>query len=70
MNMLKIENIQHVYLNGKKQTLFCVYKLTSNSWILDYSTSVLGFFQHPKTIAKKHVESNGRVFDESIWAFS
>ena len=67
--MLKIQNIQNVYLNGKAVTTFSVYELRDNTWVHDYSTSVCGHWKKAKTIATKHCLENGRNINLSDWEF-
>lgn len=67
--MLKIENIQNVYLNGKSVTTFSVYELHDNAWVLDYTTSVLGYWKRAKTVATKHCQENGRNINLKDWQF-
>ncbi|WP_151777142.1 hypothetical protein [Acinetobacter brisouii] len=67
--MLKIENIQTVYLNGKPATTFHVYELRGNTWVLDYTTSVAGHWKKAKTIATKHCQENGRNINLNDWEF-
>ena len=50
---LKVTNIQNVYLNGKKATLFNVYQLLNDTWIFDYNDYILGWYKKPETILDK-----------------
>lgn len=50
---IKLENIEQVYLNGKKATTFQVYELISNSWVYQYSDAVKGHYKKESTILKK-----------------
>ena len=63
--MLKIENIQNVYLNGKAATVFSVYELRDNTWIFDYATDVAGHWKKQKQSLQSTVAKTG---DGSIWA--
>ena len=67
--MLKITNIQHVYLNGKKVTLFNVYQLLNNTWVFDYKSSIKGWYKRNKTIATKHCAENGVHINLKDWEF-
>lgn len=58
MNNVKIENIQHVYLNGKKATVFNVYSLKNGAWYLNYSDFIFGWYKKESTIKKKHIAIN------------
>ena len=50
---LKVTNIQNVYLNGKKVTLFNVYQLLDNSWVFDYNDHMSGWYKKPETVLDK-----------------
>ena len=53
-NYLKVVNIQNVYLNGNKVTLFNVYRLNNdNTWIFDYNDYVIGWYKKSSTILDK-----------------
>lgn len=67
--MLKIENIQNIYLNGKPVTTFSVYELRGNVWVHDYSTSIFGHWKRAKTVASKHCQENGLNFNLNDWNF-
>ena len=67
--MLKINNVQNVYMNNKKATLFDVYKLTGNTWIFDYNSSIQGWYKRSKTIATKHCIENEVFLDQKDWEF-
>ena len=67
--MLKIENIQNVYINSKAVTTFSIYELRDNTWVHDYSTSVDGHWKKAKTVATKHCQENGRNINLDDWVF-
>lgn len=67
--MLKIENINLRYLNGKAVTTFSVYELRGDSWVHDYSTAVNGHWKRAKTVATKHCNENGAKINLSDWKF-
>ena len=67
--MLKIENIQNVYINNKAATTFSVYELRDNTWVLDYTASVDGHWKKAKTVASKHCQENGRNINLNDWDF-
>ena len=67
--MLKIINVQNVYMNNKKVTLFDVYILINNTWIFDYNSSIKGWYKRNKTIASKHCIENEECFDLKDWEF-
>ena len=50
---LKVTNIQNVYLNGKKVTLFNVYQLLDNSWVFDYNDCIVGWYKKADTVLDK-----------------
>ena len=67
--MLKIINVQNVYMNNKKVTLFDVYQLIDKIWIFDYNSSVEGWYKRNKTIATKHCIENEVFLDQKDWEF-
>ncbi len=67
--MLKIINVQNVYMNSKKVTMFDVYILKDNTWIFDYNSSIQGWYKRSKTIATKHCVENGVVINLKDWEF-
>lgn len=67
--MLKIENIQNTYLNGKPATKFSVYELRGNVWVHDYCAYVLGHWKRAKTVATKHCQLNGTKINPTDWIF-
>ena len=50
---LKVANIQNVYLNGKKVTLFNVYQLLDNSCVFDYNEYISGLYKKADTVLDK-----------------
>ena len=50
---LKVTNIQNVYLNGKKVTLFNVYQLLDNNWVFDYDDYISGWYKKTATVLDK-----------------
>ena len=67
--MLKITNVQNVYLNNKKVTLFDVYQLIDKTWIFDYNSSIRGWYKRNKTIATKHCIENEVLIELKDWEF-
>ena len=67
--MLKIINVQNVYMNNKKVTLFSVYQLIDKTWVFDYNSSIKGWYKRNKTIATKHCIENELCFDLKDWEF-
>ena len=67
--MLKITNVQNVYMNNKKVTLFSVYQLVNSTWIFDYNSSIDGWYRRNKTITTKHCVENGVFIDLKDWEF-
>ena len=67
--MLKITNVQNVYVNNKKVTLFDIYMLKDNTWIFDYNSSIKGWHKRNKTIANKHCIENEVFIDLKDWEF-
>ena len=67
--MLKIINVQNVYMNSKKVTLFDVYLLIDKTWFFDYNSSVEGWYKRNKTIATKHCIENEVFIDLKDWEF-
>jgi hypothetical protein len=67
--MLKITNVQNVYMNNKKVTLFDVYQLIDKTWIFDYNSSIKGWYNRNKTIATKHCAENEVLIDLKDWEF-
>ena len=61
--MLKIINVQNVYMNNKKVTLFDVYVLIDKIWIFDYNSSIKGWYKRNKTIVTKHSIENEVFID-------
>lgn len=58
MENIKLKNIQRVYLNGKKVTMFDVYSVKENSYVFDYSDYILGWFKNERVILIKHKAFN------------
>ena len=58
--MLKIINVQNVYMNNKKVTLFSVYQLINNTWIFDYNDYIFGWYKRETTILSKHAAFNAK----------
>ena len=67
--MLKIINVQNVYMNNKKVTLFDVYQLIDKTWIFYYNSSIKGWCKRNKTIATKHCVENEVCLDLKDWEF-
>ena len=67
--MLKITNVQNVYMSNKKVTLFDVYILINNTWIFDYNSSIKGWYKRNKTIATKYCIENEVLIDLKDWVF-
>ena len=67
--MLKIINVQNVYMNNKKVTLFSVYQLINNTWSFEYTSSIKGWYKRNKTIATKHCIENEVLIDLKDWEF-
>ena len=67
--MLKIINVQNVYMNNKKVTLFDVYQLIDKTWIFDYNASIKGWYKRNKTIATKHCSENEVLINLKDWEF-
>ena len=67
--MVKIINVQNVYISNKKVTLFDVYQLINNTWIFDYNASTKGWYKRNKTIATKHCIENEVFIDLKDWEF-
>ena len=65
--MLKIINVQNVYMNNKKVTMFSVYQLIDKTWIFDYNASIEGWYKRNKTIATKHCVENEVLIDLKDW---
>jgi len=53
MSAIKIENVQKVYLNGKKATIFSVYRLVGDSWVFNGKESISGHYSRESTILSK-----------------
>lgn len=58
MNLIRIENIQHMYINGKASTLFDVYVSSEDIygnevWVFDRKDSVKGTVKRESTILKR-----------------
>lgn len=62
MKNIKLENIQNVYLNGKKATLFNVYSFSEkdNAWVFDYNDYIYGWYKRESTILNKHIAFNNK----------
>lgn len=60
MQNIKLMNIQNVYLNSKKATLFDVYYLKDNTWIFDYNDYIFGWYKRESAILNKHVIFNAK----------
>lgn len=56
--MIKLQNVQNVYLNGKKATTFHIYSLVDNVWVFDYNDFIYGWFKRESTILKHHINFN------------
>ena len=67
--MLKLSNVQNVYINNKKVTTFKVWLLLDNEWIFYYNSSIEGWYKRNETIATKHCAGNGVVINLKDWAF-
>ena len=50
---LKVTNIQNVYLNDKKVTLFNVYQLLDNCWVFDYNDYISRWYKKADTVLDK-----------------
>ena len=50
---LKVVNIQNVYLNDKKVTLFNVYRLNNDNWIFERNDYIVGWYKKSSTILDK-----------------
>ena len=61
MQNIKLQNIQRVYLNGKKATLFEVYSLVNSHWVFDYNNFIFGHYKRHSTILAKHKAFNVSV---------
>ena len=60
MKHIKLMNIQNVYLNGKKVTLFDVYSLKNNTYIFDYNGYIFGWYKRENTVLNKHIAFNAK----------
>lgn len=60
MQNIKLMNIQNVYRNGKKVTLFDVYSLKDNTYILDYNDYIFGWYKRENTVLNKHIAFNAK----------
>ena len=60
MNNIKLMNVQHIYLNGKKATIFDMYSLKDNTWIFDYNDCIVGWYKRENTILSKHTAFNAK----------
>ena len=60
--MLKIINVQNVYLNNKKVTLFDVYQLIDKAWIFDYNSSI----SHGADLAQMVLDMGGKEMMQEI----
>ena len=60
MQNIKLTNVQNVYLNGKKVTIFNVYSLKDNTWIFDYNDYIFGWYKRESTILNKHTSFNAK----------
>lgn len=60
MNTIKLMNIQNVYLNGKKATLFDVYSLKNNTYVFDYNDFIYGWYKRENTVLNKHIAFNAK----------
>ena len=60
MNNIKLMNVQNVYLNSKKATIFDVYSLKDNTWIFDYNDFIFGWYKRENTILSKHTAFNAK----------
>ena len=60
MSNIKLMNVQHIYLKGKKATIFEVYSLKGNVWIFDYNDFIYGWFKRESTILKHHIAFNAK----------
>ena len=60
MQNIKLMNIQNVYLNGKKVTLFDVYYLNDNTWVFDYNDYIFGWYKRENTVLNKHIAFNAK----------
>lgn len=67
--MLKLNNVQHIYLNGKAKTMFSVYSfdVKSHCFVFDYNDVIDGHYKRKSTIARKHCENNGTMFKAEEW---
>lgn len=52
-NSIRIENIQHVRLNGKDVTLFKVYKKVGDSYVFQGQEYLSGTIKRESTILRK-----------------
>lgn len=50
---IKVSNIENVYLNGKKVTMFNVYQLLNSTWVFDYNDYIYGWYKKPSTVLDK-----------------
>ena len=60
MQNIKLMNVQHVYLKGKKATIFDVYSLKGNTWVFDYNDYIFGWYKMESTILSKHAAFNAK----------
>ncbi len=60
MKNIKLMNVQNVYLNSKKVTIFDVYSLKDNTWIFDYNVFIYGWYKRESTILSKHIAFNAK----------
>ena len=60
MSNIKLMNIQNVYLNGKKATIFDVYYLKDNTYIFDYNDYIFGWYKRESVILNKHISFNAK----------
>lgn len=58
MQTIKHQNLQQVYLNGKKATLFEVYSLVNGHWVFDYNDFIFGHYKRGSTILAKRKAFN------------
>ena len=56
MSNYKVENIQHVYFNGKQTTLAKVFKEEGGAWVFDGNVIIGGHYKRESTIIKKYLE--------------
>lgn len=50
---MKISNIENIYVNGRKATIFSKYELDGNVWVFVGNDYINGWFKRESTILRK-----------------